>query len=134
MINDKIINIILKNAPVYNANKIIKELLKHIDNTYDYNDAKKNHILEMLVDTDAIITIDKVDMDYVIEHFVDFMYKGDTYNYRNIKVENVDNIDCLINVSYEYMEKVNEDRGDIDWVKSNYNINFNDRPEVLKKS
>ena len=134
MINDKIINIILKNAPVDNANKVIKELLNHIDNTYDYNDTKKNHVLEMLVDKDAIITIDKVDINYIIDHFVDFMYKGDTYNYRNIKVENVDNIDCLINVSYEYMEKVNEDRGDIDWIRANYNINFNDRPEVLKKS
>ena len=105
-----------------------------MDMIIDYNDIKKNHILEMLVDTDTIITIDKVNIDYVIEHFVDFMYKGDTYNYRNIKVEYVDNIDCLINVSYEYMEKINEDRGDIDWVKANYNINFNDRPEVLKKS
>jgi hypothetical protein len=134
MINDKIMNVILNGSNSYNKDIVIKELLKHIDNGYDYNDIKKNHILEMLVDEDTIITIDKVNIDYVIEHFVDFMYKGDTYNYRNIKVENVDNIDCLINVSYEYMEKINEDRGDIDWVKANYNINFNDKPEVLKKS
>jgi hypothetical protein len=134
MINDKIINVIINDSNSYNKDIVIKELLKHIDNGYDYNDIKKNHILEMLVDTDTIITIDKVNIDYVIEHFVDFMYKGDRYNYRNLKVENVDNIDCLINVSYEYMEKINEDRGDIDWVKANYNINFNDRPEVLKKS
>jgi hypothetical protein len=134
MINDKIMNVILNGSNSYNKDIVIKELLKHIDNGYDYNDIKKNHILEMLVDEDTIITIDKVNIDYVIEHFADFMYKGDTYNYRNIKVENVDNIDCLINVSYEYMEKINEDRGDIDWVGANYNINFNDRPEVLKKS
>ena len=134
MINDKIMNVILNGSNTYNKDIVIKELLKHIDNGYDYNDNRKNHILEMLVDTDAIITIYKVNIDYVIEHFVDFMYKRDTYNYRNIKVENVDNIDCLINVSYEYMEKVNEDRGDIDWTRANYNIDFNDRPELLKKS
>lgn len=134
MINNKIIDLVLKNAPVDNANKIIKEVLKHLDNNYDYNDNKKNHVLEMLVDQDSIVTVDKVDVKYIIEKFNTFMYNGDTYNYRNIKVENVDNIECIINVSYEYMEKINEDRDDIDWSRSTYNISFIDRPEVLKKS
>lgn len=134
MINSKIIDVILKNAPVDNANKIIKELLKHIDNNYDYNDKKKNHILEMLVDSDSIVTIDKVNVEYIIEKFNTFMYNGDKYNYRNIKVENVDNINCFINVSYEYMEKINEDRDDISWTNTTYNIDFIDRPELLKKS
>jgi hypothetical protein len=134
MINNKIIDVVLKNAPVDNANKIIKELLKHLDNGYDYNDNKKNHILEMLVDLNSIITVDKVNIEYIIENFDTFMYYGDKYNYRNIKVENVDNIDCVIKVSYEYMEKINEDRADIDWNSSTYNIDFIDRPELLKKS
>lgn len=134
MINNKIIDLVLKNAPVDNANKIIRELLKHFDNDYDYNDNKKNHILEMLVDSNSIITFDKVDIKYIIEKFNTFMYNGDNYNYRNIKVENVDNIVCTINVSYEYMEKINEDRDDIDWSRSTYNISFIDKPEVLKNS
>lgn len=134
MINDKIIDVILKNAPVDNANKIIKELLKHLDSGYDYNDSKKNHVLEMLVDSDSIITVDKINVDYIIEKFNTFMYNGDKYNYRNIKVENVDNINCVIKVSYEYMEKINEDRDDIDWTKTIYNIDFIDKPELLKKS
>ncbi len=133
MINYKIIDLVLKHAPVDNSNKIIKELLKHISN-YDYNDNKKNHVLEMLVDSDSIITVDKVDVNYIIEHINTFMYNGDKDNYINIKVENVDNIDCFVNVSYEYIEKINEDRGDINWVKSAYNIYFIDNPEVLKKS
>ena len=132
MINNKIIDLVLKNAPVDNANKIINELLKHIDNSYDYNDNQKNHILEMLIDSDSIITVDKINIDYIIEKFNTFMYNGDKYNYKNIKVEYVDNIICKINVSYEYMEKINEDRGDINWAKSTYNIDFNDKPEVLK--
>ena len=132
MINNKIIDVVLKNAPVDNANKIIKELLKHLDNGYDYNDNKKNHILEMLIDLDSIITVDKVDVKYIIENFNTFMYRGDEYNYRNIKVDNVDNIECVIKISYEYMEKINEDRNDISWTKSTYNIDFIDRPEVLK--
>ena len=134
MINNKIIDLVLKNAPVDNANKIIKEVLKHLDNNYDYNDSKKNHVLEMLVDSNSIITVDKIDVNYITEKFNTFMYNGDNYNYRNIKVENVDNIACIVNVSYEYMEKINEDRDDIDWSRSTYNISFIDRPEVLKKS
>lgn len=134
MINSKIIDLVLKNAPVDNANKIIKELLKHLDNNYDYNDNKKNHVLEMLVDSNSIITIDKVNVKYIIENFNTFMYNGDKYNYRNIKVESVDNIDCVVKISYEYMEKINEDRDDISWTKSTYNIDFNNIPELLKKS
>lgn len=134
MINNKITDLVLKNAPVDNANKIIKELLKHLDNSYDYNDNKKNHILEMLVDSDSIITVDKVNIDYIIEKFNTFMYKGDNYNYRNIKVEDVDNIEYVIKISYEYMEKINEDRDDIDWTKAIYNIDLIDKPELLKKS
>ena len=134
MINNKIIDVVFKNAPVDNANKITKELLKHLDNSYDYNDNKKNHVLEMLVDSDSIITIDKVNIEYIIEKFNTFIYNGDKYNYRNIKVENVDNIDCVIKVSYEYMEKINEDRDDISWTNDTHNIDFIDRPELLKLS
>ena len=134
MINSKIIDLVLKNAPVDNANKIIKEVLKHLDNNYDYNDNKKNHVLEMLVDSNSIVTVDKIDVNYITEKFNTFMYNGDIYNYRNIKVENIDNIECIVKVSYEYMDKINEDRDDIDWSKCNYNINFIDNPKVLKKS
>lgn len=134
MINYKIIDLVLKHAPVDNANKIIKELLKHLNNNYDYNDNKKNHLLEMLVDSNNIITVDKVNVKYIIEKFNIFIYNGDKYNCRNIKVEYIDNIDCFINVSYEYIEKINEDRDDITWNKSNCNISFIDNPEVLKLS
>ena len=134
MINNKIIDLVLKNAPVDNANKIIKELLKHLDNNYDYNDNKAGHILEMLVDSNSIISCKDVNIDYVNRNLNLLMYNHEKYNIRNIKVDSVDNIDCNIKVTYEYLEKINEDRGDVDWTKSTYNIDFNDRPELLKKS
>ena len=36
MINDKIMNVILNGSNTYNKDIVIKELLKHIDNGYDY--------------------------------------------------------------------------------------------------
>ena len=71
MISNKLIDLVIKNAPVDNASKIIKELIKHIDNGYDDNDKRKNHILEMLVDSNNIITVNKVDVKYIIENFKD---------------------------------------------------------------
>ena len=133
MINKNIIKALLDTAKKENKDMVINELLNHISICYDYNDFKSNHILEMLVDTKAIINSNKINFTYIIENFSKYLYQGDKYNVRNIKIESVDNIDCIIKISYEYIEKINEDRVDIDYTSSYININFIDNPEVLYK-
>ena len=87
----------------------------------------------MLVDSNAVITIKDVNIDYVNRSLGLLMYNHDKYNIRNIKADSVDNIDCNIKVTYEYLEKINEDRDDVSYISSYCNINFIDNPDILKK-
>lgn len=133
MINKTIVNVVLKAAGEISKADVIKEVLNHISLNYDYNDNKANHILEMLVDASAIVKIEDINLDYINEHLNLLMYKHDEYNIRNIKVNSIDNIDCTVKVTYEYLEKINEDRDDVSYTSSYSNISFIDNPDILKK-
>jgi hypothetical protein len=133
MINKSIIKAVLNSATKENKDKVLSELLNHISLSYDYNDNKAGHILEMLVDNNLIISTEDVNIDYINKNLNLLMYNHEKYNIRNIKVDSVDNIDCNIKIAYEYLEKINEDRGDISYTSSYSNINFIDNPDILKK-
>lgn len=112
---------------------VINELLNHISLNYDYNDSKAGHILEMLVDPKTVISKEDVNIDYVNNNLNLLMYNHEKYNIKNIKVASVDNIDCNVRITYEYLEKINEDRDDVSYTSSYSNINFIDNPGILKK-
>ena len=132
MINPKIFNAVLMAATKETKDLVLKALVEHIGNNYDYNDSKVGHIVDMLVDKNAVITPDKVNLKWVENHQDRLMYQIDKYNIRNIAVDSVDNIDCTVRINFEYLEKVNEDRGDISYTSSHSDISFNDYPEILK--
>ena len=132
MINPKIFNAVLMAATKETKDLVLKALVEHIGNNYDYNDSKVGHIVDMLVDKNAVITPDKVNLKWVENHQDRLMYQIDKYNIRNISVDSVDNIDCTVRINFEYLEKVNEDRGDVSYTSSHSDISFNDYPEILK--
>lgn len=132
MINPKIFNAVLMAATKETKDLVLKELLKHVDNNYDYNNNKAGHIIDMLVDKNAVITTEKVNLKWVENHQDMLIYQIDKYNIRNISVDSVDNIDCTVRINFEYIEKVNEDREDVSYTSSYSKINFNDYPEILK--
>lgn len=132
MINKAIIKAVLNSAIKENKDKVLNELLNHISMNYDYNDGKSGHLLEMLVDSNSIITCEKVNIDYINKNLNLLMYNHEKYNIRNLKVDSVDNIDCCVKITYEYLEKINEDRGDVDYTSSYCTINFIDNPDILK--
>ena len=101
--------------------------------SYDYNDNKAGHILEMLCDSNAIVKVTDVNVDYINNNLNLLMYKHENYSIKDIKVVDVDNIDCVVKVSYNYLEKVNEDRGDVSYQSNYTTINFIDNPDILKK-
>ena len=133
MINKSIIKAVLNSATKESKDKVLNELLNHISSNYDYNENKASHILEMLVDNNSIITCEDVNIDYINNSLELLMYNHDKYNIKNIKVVSVDNIDCNIKVTYEYLEKINEDRDDVSYVSSCSNINFIDNHNKLNK-
>ena len=132
MINPKIFNAVLMAATKETKDLVLKELLKHVDNNYDYNNNKAGHIIDMLVDKNAVITTEKVNLKWVENHQDMLIYQIDKYNIRNISVDSVDNIDCTVRINFEYIEKVNEDREDVSYTSSYSKINFNDYPKILK--
>ena len=132
MINPKIFNAVLMAATKETKDLVLKELVKHIGNNYDYNDSKVGHIVDMLVDKNAVVTPDKVNLKWVENHQDMLLYETDKYNIRNISVDYVDNIDCTVRINFEYIEKINEDREDVSYTSSYSKINFNDYPEILK--
>ena len=133
MISDKIIKAILKVATSENKNKIICNIIEHL-NTYDYNNVNQNHILEMLVDITSFVEIEDIDLESVKEYANKNIYKREDIIVKNIGVDHVDNIDCVVIVTYEWKDKINEDKDDVDFTKGYITINFMDHPEVLKKS
>lgn len=132
MINPKIFNAVLMAATKETKDLVLKELLKHVDNNYDYNNNKAGHIIDMLIDKNTVITTEKVNLKWVENHQDMLIYQIDKYNIRNISVDSVDNIDCTVRINFEYIEKVNEDREDVSYTSSYSKINFNDYPEILK--
>lgn len=132
MINPKIFNAVLMAATKETKDLVLKELVKHIGNNYDYNDSKAGHIIDMLVDKNAVITPDKVNLKWIENHQDMLMYQIDKYNIRNIAVDSIDNIACTVRIKFEYLEKVNEDRGDVSYTPYYSDISFNTYPEILK--
>lgn len=132
MINPKIFNAFLMAATKETKDLVLKALVEHIGNNYDYNDSKVGHIVDMLIDKNAVITPDKVNLKWIENHQDRLMYQIDKYNIRNIAVDSIDNIDCTVRINFEYLEKVNEDRGDVSYTSSHSDISFNDYPEILK--
>ena len=132
MINPKIFNAVLMAATKETKDLVLKALVEHIGRNYDYNDQKVGHIADMLVDKNAVITPEKVNLKWVEKHKDMLMYEPNKYNIRNISVDSVDNIDCAVRIKFEYIEKVNEDKEDVSYISSKSDINFNYYPEILK--
>ena len=110
MINPKIFNAVLMAATKETKDLVLKALVEHLGNNYDYNDSKVGHIIDILVDKNAVVTPDKVNLKWVEKHQDMLMYEIDKYNIRNISVDSVDNIDCNVRIKFEYIEKINKKR------------------------
>ena len=132
MVNKNFINAIIKIAPSQDKDNIIKMFIGYIQDNVDYNDYKVNHILEMLIDKTAIKTIDDVNKTFIEENMKLCVWQYDQYNIKDINIIGIDNIDCTVEISYKRMEKINEDRVDIDWDDCTSNISYIDYPKVLK--
>ena len=132
MINPKIFNAVLMAATKETKDNVLKALVEHIGKNYDYNDQKVGHIVDMLVDKNAIVTPDKVNLKWVENNLDRLMYSHEKYNIKNISIDSVDNIDCTVRINFEYLEKINEDRADVSYTRSHSDISFNDYPQILK--
>ena len=136
MISESIINAVLKVSTLQAKDNLIKMLLFHINDSSDYYDKKAYHLLELLVNDSAFIEPEHINIDYIKGHTNLIMWDYLKYNFKDIKVESVDNIDCTALISCKYIDKINEDREDVTYEDIKVKLNFIDYPELLmlKKS
>ena len=132
MINPKIFNAVLMAATKETKDLVLKALVEHIGNNYDYNDSKVGHIVDMLVDKNAVITPDKVNLKWIEENPEHLLYNNDKYDIKNISIDSIDNIECTVRVKFEYIEKTDKDNDNISYTPYRSDISFNDYPEILK--
>ena len=132
MINPKIFNAVLMAATKETKDLVLKALVEHIGNNYDYNDNKAGHIVDMLVDKNAIITPNKVNLKWVEANPKYLLYDNDKYDIKNISIDSIDNIECTVRVKFEYIKKTDKDNGNISYTPYRSDISFIDYPKILK--
>lgn len=131
MIDKKIVNAVYKAASETNKNDVINEIIKHISLNYDYNNSKQQHVLEMLVDGYSIVTPGDVDIDYIKNNPERLIYHAEQYDIDNIAIADIDNIECIIRFTFDYISK-DDDTKTIH--HNSTNVSFIDYPKVLKNS
>ena len=132
MINPKIFKAVLMAATKETKDAVLQALVEHIGRNYDYNDQKVGHIVDILVDKNAFVTPEKVNLKWVENNPNYLIYASDKYNIKNIAIDSVDNIDCTVRITFQYLEKINEDREDMSYTSSYSDISFIYHPEILK--
>lgn len=134
MISEIIIDNVIRTTDFEAKDFLLKLFIMKLSNGYSYNDDKVNHCLELMLDNSKLVEIEHIDMKFITENIAKFVYNGDKYIFKDITIKYIDNIDCVICVGYKYIEKINEDRGDVSYMDTYVNISFIDNPKVLKKS
>lgn len=132
MINKNILYAVLKVSTTSNKDTVLEELLTHVANNYDYNDAKAGHIIGMLIGNEKPVTIDNFNKDYIENHLNLLIWSYDKYNIKDIKVVSVDNISCTIRIAYAYLDKMNENKDNMSYTNSYQDISFIENPGILK--
>ena len=132
MINKNILYAILKASTTRDKDVVLEELLTHVGNNYDYNDEKAGHIIGMLMGNEKPVTIDRFNKDYIENNLNCLLWNYDKYNIKDIKAISVDNIDCTIRIEFAYLEKTNEDKDNVSYIKTYQDVSFIDNPGILK--
>lgn len=131
MISELVIDSIIKNAKCENKDFLLKIFILNLsDYSYSYNDYKVNRALELMLDNSKFIENEHIDMDYITQNIAEFIYKGEKYEYKDIYINRINNIEGTIEIRYKYKDKDKEE----DYTESYFNVNFIENPQVLKKS
>ena len=101
MINDKLIDVFLKNAEKEDLIRGIKEILNHfkIDSEYRYEELVDNIV--NIIGGDKLPTIEDIDINLVKDNVDNFTYKSEEVDKESIEISNIDNIDNTIKIVYK---------------------------------
>ena len=125
MINDKLIDVFLKNTEKEDLIRGIKEILNHfkIDSEYRYEELVNNIV--NIIGGDKLPTIEDIDINLVKDNVDNFTYKSEEVDRESIEISNIDNIDNTIKIVYK--------RKDNDY-KNNDRIQYTDYLKKVKEN
>ena len=129
-----IIDNLIKNSNFKDKDFLLKLFIMNLVKDYRYNDDKVNRVLELMLDNSKFVKAEHIDMVYITKNIDKFAYYADKYYIKDVTLGSIDNINSIIQINYKYLEKINENRADVDYNDNCVNISFIDYPEVLKKS
>ena len=132
MISEFIIKAIIKQAKQEDKDLVLGLFIQQLAGGYSYNDNKVNHVLELLVNPRIFIEKEHINLDYIKNNIKNYIYKFDEYIIKDVTIDYIDNLEGLVYCKYKYKEKINEERGDIDFSDGKFNVSFIDYPQVLK--
>lgn len=131
MINEKVFKAIL--ATSKNIDKVMNEVLKHINTETDYDDAKGTHLLEMLVDDSTILEAKDIDIDYLYKHLDLVSYQSNGIFIKNLRVNYIDNIEGVVHLKYDYITNAEKDIKNPVYMKADSVISYLYYPKIIKQ-
>lgn len=129
MLSQNIIDSIIKIATPERKDKILKMFINNIN---DYSGNKIPHILDLLVNPKSFTTGKSLNMDWITNHMSFIVYHYENYNIKDITIDKIDELNGDVYINYKRLEKINEDREDVEYESYQTIISFIDNPEVLK--
>lgn len=133
LVSEKVIDTIINSAKNENKNLVLNLVINSLSQSYD-GDNKIKHILDLLIDDNALIEIKNIDIDFIKNNPKVLMWNSDDYEFKDITIINVDNIETKVYVNYKYIEKHKLNLDGAKYKDGSSTINFIDYPEMLKKS
>ena len=101
MINDKLIDVFLKNAKQDDLIRGIKQILNHfkLDSEYRYEQIFNNIV--NIIGGDKLITINDIDINLIKDNINNIIYESETIDKDSIEMSDIDNIDNTIKITYK---------------------------------
>lgn len=121
-IPSKVVDAVLVSSTKEYLGTVVKELLKHYEMSYDYDNKKAFNLLSILSGVKPL-NLDNINMTTVVEICKKCCYNADAIKENSIQVKAIDNIDGYIVVDYITVEDGTE-------ISRNITLNYLDYPEI----
>ena len=101
MINDKLIEVVLKHTEQKDLIRGIKEIFNHVkfENEYQFEEIVNNIV--NIIAGDKLVDIEDIDIELIKANISNFTYNSETINKDSIEMSDIDNIDNTIKITYK---------------------------------
>lgn len=129
MLSENIIDSIIKIATPERKDKILKMFINNIN---DYSGKIIPYVLDLLVNPTPFNIGKVLNLDWISKNMGLIQYNYEKYIIKDITIDKIDELNGDVYINYKRLEKINENREDVEYEDCKTSISFIDNPEVLK--